>query len=93
MTTKKKKLPTEKKILPAEKKVFPDSSKISLTEAKEWFRNQKPASGRPASCSCGWAGELSECKEKSLGESGTGWSWHCPRCGSLLMQYAFVLMK
>jgi hypothetical protein len=81
---------TKKKILPAEKKTLPD---VTLSEAMDWFRSQKPASGRPASCSCGWAGELGECKEKSLGESGTGWSWHCPRCGSLLMQYAFVLMK
>jgi hypothetical protein len=94
MATTKKKLPTEKKTLPAEKKVFPDASRISLTEAKEWFRSQKPASGHPASCSsCSWGGELGECKEKSLGESGTGWSWHCPKCGSQVMQYAFVILK
>jgi hypothetical protein len=79
-----------KKKLPTEKKTLPD---VTLSEAMDWFRSQKPASGRPASCSCGWSGELGECKEKALGENKTGWSWHCPRCGSLLMQYAFVLMK
>jgi hypothetical protein len=81
---------TSKKKLPPEKKILPD---VTLSEALDWFRSQKPASGHPASCSCGWAGGLGECKEKSLGENNTGWSWGCPRCGSVVMQYAFVLMK
>lgn len=78
MATSKKKLPAEKKILPS--------------EAMQFFRSQKPASGRPASCSCSWSGELGECKEKSLGENENGWSWHCPKCGSVVLTYAFVIL-
>jgi hypothetical protein len=84
---------TTKKKLPIQKKIHPDASRISLDEALDWFRSQKPASGHPASCSCSWAGELGECKEKSLGANNTGWSWQCPKCGSQVMQYAFVILK